>query len=434
MSTPTLFRFGFTPLASGTNNVDRVNGVIKGVSLITSGVQARGHDLEVDETTLTQMLACAVEKGQVPVKLNHQSGVENVCGYINTFRIDGNKLLGDWHLLKSHKETDAMLEKAERMPSCFGLSGAFMGNPEKVKATTKGGKVRNLARCTELLAVDCVTQPAANPDGLFSAILPEAGVRVDTSDQGNMPAEPTKPLTLEDVMAAITQQNETIAAFGERFDSIEAQMAEAGAAEEGLTQADIEQLSGMTDAELLGLNLTRAEVDAAVAEANAGAGEGAEGGAGDGGGGEGAGAAAGVSGALASLQRQISGVVNHLEAGVRQQEESQVENAFAVIETKVGELTTLLAAKDAEIGALRHAFETGEKRPLGSGVEAVNLFSAGEGAGAFAQLVTAKTTELMAGGALSAVRAKSQAVQFCIKHHSTAYQEFRANPKGVTRL
>jgi hypothetical protein len=37
------------------------------------------------------------------------------------------KLVGDWHLLKSHEEYETMLERAERMPECFGMSAAFMG-------------------------------------------------------------------------------------------------------------------------------------------------------------------------------------------------------------------------------------------------------------------------------------------------------------------
>lgn len=38
-------------------NVDAANGVIHGVSVITAGIVARGHDLAVDDTTLAQMLS-----------------------------------------------------------------------------------------------------------------------------------------------------------------------------------------------------------------------------------------------------------------------------------------------------------------------------------------------------------------------------------------
>jgi hypothetical protein len=164
--------------------VDRANGIIREVGLITSGVKARGHELHVDDTTLAQMLACANTRGKVPVKLNHPSAIENVCGYVTTFAIKGGKLVGDWHLLKSHEEYETMLERAERMPECFGMSAAFMGEEESA-----GG--RRLARCEELIEFDCVAQPAAMPSGLFAA---KNTARVD-SQTGDMKTPSNTELT-----------------------------------------------------------------------------------------------------------------------------------------------------------------------------------------------------------------------------------------------
>lgn len=169
-----LYHFDYRSLSAET--VDTANAIIRGVSVITNGVTARGHNLEVDDKTLQQLLECGKNKGKVPVKYNHQSGVENVGGYLFNFRIEGKKLRADWQLMASHKETPATLEKAEKMPECFGLSAAFMGKEE-----SKGGK--KFARCTELLAVDCVAQPAANPDGMFGAKVdsPRKGMADDTN-------------------------------------------------------------------------------------------------------------------------------------------------------------------------------------------------------------------------------------------------------------
>ena len=55
-----------TPFAA--SRVDRANGIIREVGLITSWVKARGHELHVDDTTLAQMLACANTRGNVPRK------------------------------------------------------------------------------------------------------------------------------------------------------------------------------------------------------------------------------------------------------------------------------------------------------------------------------------------------------------------------------
>lgn len=185
------FDIGF----SGT--VDSANGIIRGVSVCTAGVKARGHDMETDQKTLLQMKAAAVAQGgKVPVKWNHQTGADAVNGYVTNFHIDGDKLKADWHLLKSHDKYAQAVELAERMPANIGLSAAFKGEPEK-----KGGK--KFARCKEILAVDLVAHPAANPDGLFEERIDSA--RGGMSDEANnnagggQAAEPS----LSDVMEAI---------------------------------------------------------------------------------------------------------------------------------------------------------------------------------------------------------------------------------------
>lgn len=195
--------------------VDADAGVIEGVSVITSGVQAKGHNLEVDDTTLEQMLNLAQSKpgGKVPVKWNHKTGADAVNGYFTNFRRIGNKLKADWHLLKSHSQYEQALELAERMPENVGFSASFMGlseladgrkvyNPdEKTKShytIEAGGKrvpvkatEKIFARCEELISVDLVATPAANPDGMFSAgdvDSPEGGM-AENNTPGKAPDE-----------------------------------------------------------------------------------------------------------------------------------------------------------------------------------------------------------------------------------------------------
>lgn len=151
-------QFHAGPLAAA--HVDDVNGIVRGVSVITSGLIARGHDLEVDHVTLDQMRKCAEAKGRVPVKIDHCSGAGAVCGFLTNFQLVGNKLKADWHLLQSHPQRDQILETVHRMPRGVGLSAAFI-SPD----TCPTGK----ARCQELVSVDYVTLPAANPDGMFAA-------------------------------------------------------------------------------------------------------------------------------------------------------------------------------------------------------------------------------------------------------------------------
>lgn len=171
----------FNKIDTGTINQEA--GVIKGVSLITKGT-AKGHDLVVDDTTLNQLeasLQAAKEPG-VKAKLNHRTGVEAIFGHVNNIRREGEKLKGDLHLLKTHKDYDHTIELLSTMPSQIGLSVAFQGDKEV------GADGRTFARCKNIVSVDLVTDPAANPDGLFEAKVDNISLDMDepNAEQSNI--------------------------------------------------------------------------------------------------------------------------------------------------------------------------------------------------------------------------------------------------------
>lgn len=143
--------------------IDRDSGVIRGVSVITGGVTAIGHDLDIDNETLKQIKLEADRLKKVPVKTDHGTGVLAVCGHLTNFRIKDNKLLADWNLLKKHPGYEQIMETAEAQPETVGLSVSFQG-PDS--PTVINGRAK--ARCVKLLSVDYVIHPAAN-DGLFQA-------------------------------------------------------------------------------------------------------------------------------------------------------------------------------------------------------------------------------------------------------------------------
>lgn len=240
----------FTSLEN--KNVDAEEGIIRDVAVITSGVTAKGHKLQTDAKTLRQMKELGQRMKQVPVKWNHRTGADAVNGYLQNFRIKGSKLVADWHLLKSHKQYDHAIELATRMPGGVGLSASFLGlseledgtkvfNPDKktrTHFTLKGRKRcpvspadKIFARCDDLLSVDLVSNPAANPTGLFEA-------RVDTSEEdmaktATKPGGATEPASEEqefssaDIMAAIEglqkSNEERFDAFEQRFEALEAE-------------------------------------------------------------------------------------------------------------------------------------------------------------------------------------------------------------------
>ncbi len=122
---------------------------------------ARGHDLTVDATTLAQLLTAAQAKGKVPAKTGHEVGAAGVCGFLENFRLsdDGEKVIADWVLMASHPSTQQLLEVAEWMPESVGLSASFVSHKDAPAG---------LARISELLGVDLVNSPAANPTGFFA--------------------------------------------------------------------------------------------------------------------------------------------------------------------------------------------------------------------------------------------------------------------------
>ena len=169
--------------AASAGVIDAQTGIIRGVSLITKG-PALGHGVMIDDKTLEQVKKAAEQySGGLKVKLDHSGGAGDIVGYIDTLRIEGEKLLGDLHLLESSVHRAYILEIAERIPDTFGLSIAFSGPSEK-----SADKLTTLQRCSEIYSVDLVSEPAANA-GLFARKLkqlqsveseqPEAEIKIE---------------------------------------------------------------------------------------------------------------------------------------------------------------------------------------------------------------------------------------------------------------
>jgi primosomal protein N'' len=388
MATTANLKEFYTPY-NCAQKVDALNGVIHGVAVITSGVKARGHDLEVDAKTLNQIKECAEKLGTVPVKWNHRTGADAVNGYLDNFRIEDAKLLGDWHLLKSHDRFAQAIEMAERMPGNVGLSAAFMGEDEMENGQKK-------ARCSELISVDLVANPAANPSGLFEAKLPAAPTEfagsVDTQamsepfmdNQNNQASAAAAEPSMGDLLAAIQNLTERVAAQDETIAALSQEGAENDneiSLEEimDLSQEDIAalvQAGEITEEDAAGIHAYQAEVIAAIEADEAGE-QGNEPA------GELAGAGAGVESstggsegtALSALQKQVRELSARFEREDAAAENNEISHYFATIE---GNMTQLAAERAelkefadklvAENDALRNALKTGV-RPLAFSAE-----------------------------------------------------------------
>lgn len=154
--------FSLAGLSGG--KIDSATGVISGVAVITKGPLRAGdaRDIEIDSTTLEQIRKAAnTYAGGLKVKLDHEGGAGDIIGSLQNFRVEGDVLRADLHLLSSTPHRDYVLEIASKLADTFGLSVAFSGKPE-----TKGEQT--FARCTEIYSCDLVSEPAANKNGLFS--------------------------------------------------------------------------------------------------------------------------------------------------------------------------------------------------------------------------------------------------------------------------
>ena len=194
--------------------IDAASGTIYGVSLITEG-PALGHGVYIDAKTLEQVKEAASSyAGGLKVKMDHGGGAGDIVGYIDALRIVGQKLIGDFHLLDSSAHRPYILEIASKIPDTFGLSIAFSG-PSEI-----GSDKRAMQRCTEIYSVDLVSEPAANPDGLFS--------RMKLQTQAEDPSaniEIELPMNEEMKKAIEAMIQSALAGVGERMSKIETTMA-----------------------------------------------------------------------------------------------------------------------------------------------------------------------------------------------------------------
>lgn len=190
--TKTEFRFSYH---AQFGQIDAEKGVLRDVSLMTEG-EALGHGCWCDTKTLQSVFALA-QKSPVKAYLTHGSFFEpdrlgDEIGLYSGLYIDGNQLKAkQFTFFKSFREGEpkkysALMELAQADASLFGVSLSFSGNlvwvlsdGSEVPADDDDmpeGAVRDMpsVRVTRVYSADMVSDPAANPNGLFDARLQAA--------------------------------------------------------------------------------------------------------------------------------------------------------------------------------------------------------------------------------------------------------------------
>jgi hypothetical protein len=182
----------------------------EGISVATVG-PALGHSMMVDDVTLLQ----AEEAGKVgsPVKVfvDHDESIDSLIGFLANFRIVEDQLRADLELLGSHPQAAFYQEILNKAPNRVGFSMTFSGQPDE-----QDGK--RFARVAELVSVDLVSRPAANPDGVFRA---GSEPQVDTAAVGMGNTAPIEKVEF-DAQAAIESLAASVADLKSTVDGLAA--------------------------------------------------------------------------------------------------------------------------------------------------------------------------------------------------------------------
>jgi hypothetical protein len=195
----------------------------EGISVATVG-PALGHAMMVDDVTLSQAEAAGVAGSPVKVFVDHDESIDSLIGFLANFRIVEDQLRADLELLGSHPQATFYSEILTKAPNRVGFSMTFSGTPDE-----QDGK--RFARVSELVSVDLVSRPAANPDGVFRAgSEPEAKdmmhedfqhPQVDTAEEGMGNPAPIEKVEF-DAQAAIESLAASVADLKSTVDGLAA--------------------------------------------------------------------------------------------------------------------------------------------------------------------------------------------------------------------
>lgn len=166
--------------------VDREAGILRGVAVVTAG-EVRGHGVMLDTEFVQEAVRYGNEKQHgIKVRFGHpnmfSTALGTFLGRAKNFRADGGIARADIFLSKEAQETphgnlyDYVLRLAADSPDMFGASIVFTPGAKywrdatgaRVDAPPEPGAMPYV-ELSDLHAADLVDDPAANPDGLFSA-------------------------------------------------------------------------------------------------------------------------------------------------------------------------------------------------------------------------------------------------------------------------
>ena len=168
-------------LKAGDFTVDAEAGMLKGVSVITRGA-AKGHGFDIDDVMLGQVAEAINGKPKgVRSHLGHpdgfggNDGIEVRLGRFQGAKVEEDKVRADFTFGPYAADVPGkgdvrtyLMHLVEEDPSEVALSILFVPGEMEERDDGEGHSLPPAARLQELLAVDWVDDPAANPGGLLS--------------------------------------------------------------------------------------------------------------------------------------------------------------------------------------------------------------------------------------------------------------------------
>lgn len=173
--------------------------IVRGVSVMTEGpatshfveIDGKEYQVFVDGGTLEGVHAAAGKFATgVKVKAGHTGPDANpghvVIGYLDAFQMSeengAKKLAADFHVFKTAPNVTHTIKIISTIPDTIGFSAAFDGPFQRIAD-------RMCARVKDLFSIDFVTDPAANPSGVFSVQVDKGEKPVPANDPTMTPEE-----------------------------------------------------------------------------------------------------------------------------------------------------------------------------------------------------------------------------------------------------
>lgn len=187
-----------------------------GISVITAG-PALGHDMMIDAETLNQVQLLGEASEPVKVLADHSNQIDRIIGMLYAFRIDGNRVRADLELLSNHPDVEYFSELIQKLPDQIGFSISFSGIPDE------DDNGMRLARVSDLLSVDLVTEAAANAS-VYSAPVDSRARLMNTTSEATIATPEVAPVPAPEAPAFDAQA--AIATLTARLDEVFAKIGE----------------------------------------------------------------------------------------------------------------------------------------------------------------------------------------------------------------